>query len=138
MHAIAHTLDYPRPMSVPQPAPDLWNRMQDLVAENATLEREIRNLRALKRIYLRAANGPYTTTTIATVTGTELPRRTFDCVNLLESQGNVPVVRWARNQSGTIVGIEIAVIDREHGDRGELNPAAIVAAAEIEAGEVIA
>jgi hypothetical protein len=59
-------------------------------------------------------------------------------VNLLESQGNVPVVRWARNQSGTIVGIEIAVIDREHGDRGELNPAAIVAAAEIEAGEVIA
>jgi hypothetical protein len=132
----ALAFDYVRPMGVTPPAPDLWNRMQDLVAENATLEREIRNLRALKRIYLRAANGPYTTTTIATVVG--LPRRTFDSVNLLESQGNVPVVCWARNQSGTIVGIEIAVIDREHGDRGELNPAAIVAAAEIEAGEVIA
>jgi hypothetical protein len=102
----------------PHPAaPAIVSVEAALATDNARLERElakaredIASLRARSRMLYRALNGQTSAVHIATLTGEARLEPTVRTAQLLEREGRVPIVKWARNAAGVLVGIELAVL----------------------------
>jgi hypothetical protein len=81
-----------------------------LVHRIGAIAREKAALQARCDTIERAANGDATAVHIALVLGSALLEPTLRIANLLETQGRVPVVRWARDENLHIIGLELAVV----------------------------
>jgi hypothetical protein len=134
MHAIAHTLDYPRPMSMPQPvSPKLVpvDHVHDLIGDLRRAYADAKSARVRSEVF-RRANADLLEHLAVEVRGTlHLPGGPA----VVLSTGAVR--QFVTRVIETPDGIEYA---SEWIDVAPIpgTPAAIVAAAEIEAGEVIA
>jgi limonene-1,2-epoxide hydrolase len=112
----ALAFDYVRPMSVPQPTARLVpiDHVHDAVTRAMLAERDLASARLRNRTLLRALNDLVTVSEpIATIRGTALVAPFLAAARTVEAFGEVPVLRFARDAAGVIVGIELALIERE-------------------------
>lgn len=91
----------------------LQQRLRERATEVHTLQTTIKSLQLRNTQLLRAANGPVPTAHIAVVHGAASLEPTIRIAGLLEEQGRVPVVRWARDAERVIIGIELATLEAE-------------------------
>jgi hypothetical protein len=106
-----------RPLSLPHPAATALvpaDHVHDLIAEKSALERDLKSARVRNRTLTRALNGQVVATEpLATIRGAALVAPFLHAARVAEAMGEVPVVRFARDQEHRIVGIELALLERE-------------------------
>jgi hypothetical protein len=86
----------------------------DLIAENAQLRRDLTSARLRNRTLIRAMNDVVTASEpIATIRGLATVSGLLVAARIAESYGEVPVIRFSRNDQGEIDGVSMALLERE-------------------------
>ena len=86
----------------------------DLIAANAALERELKSSRARARTMFRALNeqSGRTLAAVGVFGRGQTVERVVRAAQIAESLGEVPAIRFLRDERGDINGVEIALLER--------------------------
>lgn len=107
-----------RPAEFLSPPPAVVSAESDLIAENTKLRRDVKSLSsrtrameaALTAIRPRASELPVAPVVVGTWATGDLVSEVVRAAQTTEALGDVPAIRFVRNFSGVVVGIEVAAI----------------------------